>query len=503
MAAPEFRTCLVWIAALSSGLLAVGSLGCAPRKDLATLRAENLAEDRALWRTRRAELEGPLTPEAAVRLALGHNLELAVLERERAIREEAATGARLAMLPGLQLSGSYSERSRYRASTSQSLFTGRTSLEASYSSEKTTRTWDVSLLWNVLDFGVSYVRARQAEDRLGMLDQQIARARQTLALRVTEAYSRAAVAARVVEESGGLLDSIGRRESVVQAQLADRSVPELRGLTDRERLLMLRMRLEAYGREAREARAELAGLIGLDTSAAITFPERAFLPPPPLATSTPDALASLEEEALLRRPELLEKDLEERVSAAETRARTLELLPSPDLFVKRETDRNRFLYYTTWYEAGIRASWDLLRLPGHLSSIREEKRGTELIRTRRLAMAVGILVQTRIAVIGYEESRRRYERAEELAEIRTRRLEALRRQTSAGIRPEAEVLEMRSETLFARADAWNALAELATDRARVLATVGRTPLAAEPDRGAAVAGLVPLRLQAEANSGGE
>jgi outer membrane protein TolC len=474
--------------------LALVLSGCGSRTDLATLRAENALADRALWRERQATLAGPLTPEEAVRLALQHNLEIAVLERERAIREEAATGARLAMLPGLQLSGEYSRRDKHRASVSESLFTGRTSLEASYSSEKTTRTFDISLLWNVLDFGVSYVRARQAEDRVRILRTQIARARQTLALRVTEAYYRAAVADRVVREGADLLGAIAGREALVEAQLADRSVPELRGLTDRERLLLLRMRLEAYGREAREARAELAGLIGLSPSAEIAFPADALAPPGPLPTESPEALQALEEEALLRRPELAEKDLEARVNAAEIRARTLELLPSPDLFVKRSTERNRFLYYTTWHEAGVRASWDLLRLPAHLSGIREEKRGAELIRARRLAMAVGILVQTRLAVIGYEEARERHGRAGELATLRARRLDALRRQAAQGERPEAEVLEMRAETLFAKADHWNALGELATGRARVLATVGRVPLAAPSGEGAPGAGLVPARL---------
>ena len=58
----------------------------------------------------------------------------------------------------------FSNRSNDYGGSSQSLLTGVQSLEPSKSEQRLDRTSDLTFSWNILDFGLSYVRARQAAD---------------------------------------------------------------------------------------------------------------------------------------------------------------------------------------------------------------------------------------------------------------------------------------------------------------------------------------------------
>ena len=79
-------------------------------------------------------------------------------------------GRSLVLLPreggGLAVAAGYSGRNNELASSSTSIESRRQSLEPSTSSERGLVSSQLALSWNVLDFGVSYIRALQASDRV-------------------------------------------------------------------------------------------------------------------------------------------------------------------------------------------------------------------------------------------------------------------------------------------------------------------------------------------------
>ncbi len=108
---------------------------------------------------------GPLTLYDAMAHALKYNLDHKVEQRDAAVRIKELDIAHFSLLPNAVASSGYAARDNQNASRSTNVLTGQESLAYSTSQEKRLMTADVTFSWNVLDFGLSYVRANQAADK--------------------------------------------------------------------------------------------------------------------------------------------------------------------------------------------------------------------------------------------------------------------------------------------------------------------------------------------------
>ena len=100
----------------------------------------------------------------AMSRALKYNLDYKVELMEEALKSRELNLSSYDMLPQLVASGGYAGRNNFAGASSLSLLTRRQSLEPSTSSEKDIFSGDLTLSWDVLDFGLSYVRAKQKAD---------------------------------------------------------------------------------------------------------------------------------------------------------------------------------------------------------------------------------------------------------------------------------------------------------------------------------------------------
>ncbi len=447
---------------------------------LAACSAERDAIDRAVlaerewaaWSERPSTVEGPLTLERAVALALERSLELGLVRREAEIAREVLTSSRLAMMPSLLATADQSWVSERRISSSTSATTGRPSLEESFSSERDSFTGSVELAWSVLDFGVAFFRARQAGDRRDIVAQDLRRVAQKVALDATRAYCRAAANEGAVSAVVGLLKELEARQAAVARQVAERTISERAGLQYEDSLVSIRIRLQELRAEQREVRLQLADLLALAPGAELEFaPVEATVDPGELAGTLP----ALGQEALASRPELVAQDAQERIAVDEVHARIAQLFPSPVATLGLEYDNNPFLRHQSWLRAGVRVSWDLLRLPQRVSEVGEARDARELVRERRTMMAMGILAQLELAAIGYQSAREAWRLAQEQASLRARLLTATRKEQESGKLEPGAVLEAESSALFAQLRARFAYADLLHARARIDNTVGRDP----------------------------
>ena len=76
------------------------------------------------------------------------------------------------LLPTLTAKAGYADRSEFSASNSKELDGPPPSGAFSYSGDRTSFTGNLTLSWNVLDFGVSYFNARQNADRSLIADER-------------------------------------------------------------------------------------------------------------------------------------------------------------------------------------------------------------------------------------------------------------------------------------------------------------------------------------------
>jgi len=106
-----------------------------------------------------------------------------------------------------------------------------------------------------------------------------------------------------------------------------------------------------------------------------------------------------------QRPELREEDYRRRISASDTRRAVLSALPNLSFNAGYQYDSNKYLYNQSWAQAGLRFSADLFRLLSVGSIKRAGKAQLAVDDTRRLAQAMAILTQVRVAALRYNLSR--------------------------------------------------------------------------------------------------
>ena len=120
-------------------------------------------------------VRGPIDLNQAIARALKYNLDHQVELAEHAVRERELNLAHYSLLPTIVANSGYAVRDKVNASSSQNVDTGAQSLATSTSQDKRLTSADAAFSWNILDFGLSYVRARQAADKVAAFPNSLRR----------------------------------------------------------------------------------------------------------------------------------------------------------------------------------------------------------------------------------------------------------------------------------------------------------------------------------------
>ena len=460
--------CAVLAGATALALLA----GCAVRPSPLTEQdtERRVAEDRRTLAANRPALDGPLTLHRAMAYALLFNLESRVRAMEQALALGELEVARLGLLPGLSARYGVTTRSNVRASSSQSVLTGRESLSASTSSDRTTRTGDLTAVWHALDFGVSYYAARQQSDRVLIAHERRRKAVHTVLAEVRRAWWRAVAAKRALRRAGSLMDSVtaALADSARIAELRVRS--PLEALRYRRALLQALQALERQRREGRRIGLELAELIGLGPGAQYRLALPLDRLPPPRRPVLD--IAALETLALRQRPELREAQLSGRIAAAEARKALLRVLPGIELSAGAHTDSNSFLVKDSWASLGAQVSLNLAQLFTAPAAMAAAEAGVALERARREALAMAVLTQLHVALAGFEEARAQYATSSRIAETQDDIVAQLRSGARLGVMNELEVVLAELEAVRTALDRDLAFVEIEESFGRIFAAAG-------------------------------
>lgn len=384
----------------AAAFLALLLVGCSMLpKPLEPLERERLAaESQAALFSGQEPLLGPLTLADAMARAIKYQADY----RQRQM-EEAATAAQLDvakfdLLPRLTLNAGYSVRNNDSFGFG---FTpgGQIATNPTASSERTRETLSVGFAWNLLDFGVSYFRARQLADQTLIMRERRRKAVQTLVHDVRVAWWRAEAAQRLLPAADGLLSEIDRANEKTRVIEARKLLPPLQTATLRRALLDLSQQISFRRYELAQARVELAALVNVPPGTDIRVAEPADEKREVLdLTADLDRLEAL---ALRARPEIAEEGYRARISGDEARKALVGLLPGISLDIGRYWDGNKFLVNNTWNSAGVSVLFNLVKAFSLPALNRSEEAQKQADTARRLAMAMAILTQTRIAAVRY------------------------------------------------------------------------------------------------------
>jgi outer membrane protein, multidrug efflux system len=417
-------------------------------------------------------LLGALTLHEAMARALAYNLEARQRVMEQAFSQQQLNLAQFDMLPRMAADAGYVGRDNINAASSESIITRRQSLEPSTSQDRDRRVGDLNVVWNVLDFGVSWIAAKQQADRTLIAQERRRKVVHNIIQDVRSAYWRAVAAERLLGRIDQLTGKI-RQAQASSAEIGRRAVSDpIEALSYRRALLDAVRQLETQRRELALAKTELATLINLPP----TTPIRLAATGNVLGGNIPIDVSRMETLALNFRPELREEDYQARISHAEARKALLALLPGLQLSAGAHGDSNGFLVNNNWADYGLKVTWNLMRLISGPATIAAAEAGGDVAVARRRALSMAVLAQVHVARANYMDAARQYKTATELESLDNQILAQLRSRASSGaggglasIQGELSALQSSLRKDIAHADLRNAFG-------RLFVTVGADPL---------------------------
>ena len=353
-------------------------------------------------------INGPVSLYDAMARAIKYNLDYKVEIYEQALRGSEAKLANMDMLPDLVASAGFSDRGNYGGSRSSALLgsntVGDVSLVPSTSSDKDLVSTDLTLSWDVLDFGLSYVRAKQKADAILVANER----RRKIANRIVEdvrtAYWRAVSAQRLVGKLTSLESDISQALTASDESYRKRKTPPLAALTYQRELLDIQHEIQTMHNELFVAKRQLAALMNISPSTEFTLELPVRTPKTRVMDVDPNILVRI---AMVSRPELRELNYEQRINENEANSALLKLLPSLKLFGGFNYNSNDYLYNNNWSSWGAQASWNIFeafKYPAHKRANELEK---ELLNQRSLALTMAVITQVHVSASRYKIAKRR------------------------------------------------------------------------------------------------
>ncbi|CAN1593715.1 Transporter [Pseudomonas mediterranea] len=417
-------------------------------------------------------LSGPLTLHQAMARAVKYNLEGRLKIMEEALAKRQLDLASFDMLPRMALDAGYVGRNNVNASSSQSVETGTQSLEPSTSQDRDREVADLTMVWNVLDFGVSYISAKQAGDQRLIVQERRRKVINTIVQDVRSAYWRAMAAERLLKQIDSLMARVEAARNNSQSMSEQRIGDPVQALGYQRSLIQATRQLEEQRRALSLAKTELATLINLPLGTELTLATPDEYEIPELKVD----MARLEHEALTSRPELREQDYQTRITAAETRKAMLRLLPGLEFSAGGHYDSNSFLVEQGWADYGVKVTWNLFNVISAPAAIDVAKAGEEVAAARRQAMSIAVLAQLYVANANYRDALRQFKTNQQLSDIDGQIVGQLRNRYQAAGIGELDLIQGELNTLQADLRRDLSYADLRNAYGQIFASAGLDPM---------------------------
>ncbi len=418
-------------------------------------------------------IEHPVTLYEAMARAIKYNREHRLKLMQSALLMQQRDLGAFDLLPDLTATAGYTGRDKVSAASSESYVTGRESLEASISQDKNRDAGDVAFTWSVLDFGLSYVRARQQSDRYLMAREVERKTIQNIVSDVRLAWWQALSAQWMLGRIDPLLKRVEKSLDDSRRIEKQRLEAPLKALTYQRGLLYMMRTLESLRKELNPAKSRLASLMGL------TFKHDFTLLDPDSDLFAPQIawdVAMMEKIALLSRPELMESRYQSRISREQTRVAMLGLLPNINLNAGWNWDSNSYLVNNSWFDYGSQIGWNLMKLFKAPATMDAAKTEEEVSRQRRLAMSMTVLMQVHLAKANYLQALRQFNVENAAFSVEERILKQIFSANVTNSKGKQTLIREQLNQLLAQVRRDKAYAELQNSFGRMLVSMGVDPI---------------------------
>ena len=448
--------------------------GCTVSPKLATQEEvrERVKTDTERMHVNQAPISGPVSLEEAIARTLKYNLDYRLKKMESALALGLTDYASYETLPKLLANAGYRTRSNQSGGTSIGILDGVQSLRPSTSEERSHSLAGAEFSWNLLDFGVSYYRAKQQSDQFLIAEERRRKVVQNMVQDVRASYWRALGAQRLSAQTKDTLERAQLALARSREAETQRVISPVQALNYQRALLDAISFLNQRRQDLEFASHELAALMNVEPGVNFTVAEtsEARLPAPP------NDVRRLEEMALIQRPELREEDFKKRISADETRKQLLGMLPGISFDAGLQYDSNQLLNSNRWAQGGVRISWNLLQLVALPSLKATQEQQVRTDEARRMALSMAVMTQLRVGVERYRLAVEDFRLADTAAQVDKRMAEYTRAAVTARLESELEAIRTQARAVLGSYQRANTYASAQIAFGRLYNTLGFDPL---------------------------
>ena len=406
--------------------------------------------------------------EAAAR-ALKYNLDYKLKLMETALSRSLHDVSTYEMLPRLVAGAGYSSRNNDSGGTSVLIEPPRSvSLNPSTSQERSHTMSNLSFSWNAVDFGVSYLRAQQKADQVLMAEERRRKVIQNVLQDVRNSYWRAVGAQKLLPRVDGLLERVNTALERAKAIEKQGIMPQAQVLGYQRALLDAVSTLTLRRQDLELAKAELRALMSVEPGVEFTLAEQNELALPRVSVD----VEKLERLALEKRPEIMEEWYRKRVTENDIKAAKVLLWPNISLDAGWQYDSNKYLYNSTWFDTGIRVSWNLLKLTQYPALKKAHQAQNDTDDMRRLALSMAVLTQVRVGLQRYNLSLQELKFSEESLGVDKRLLNYAQAAAKSQFDSELEVIRTEARALLGEYQRYAAYSNAQAAWGRVYNSVG-------------------------------
>ncbi len=436
-----------------------------------TAHQELVANDKAQLYAEQEPLKGELTLHQAMARAIKYNFDNRLKMMEEALAHDMADISRLDMLPRLTMNAGYRGRNNDSGASSRSLITGQESLQVSTSQERERMVADLGISWSVLDFGLSYYRAKQQADRMVIVHERHRKVIQNITQDVRSTYFRALTAQKVLAGISPLIKKVEAAltsSRSIEQQGLDKPVNALRY---QHRLLTSLRKLQIVRKKLVTAKAELAALMSLPMSAQLQLANE-----PLSEMKISQSVQELEQQALMQRPELREERYHDRISATEIKRTMASLMPALTLNTTYNYDSNAYNENSNWLDFSAMISGNLMDLVTYKQRMHLAEDQAKVVDTRRLALNIAVISQVHIAMQDFVGTQNTFNTDRSLSDIEQRLLKQYQASSKSQSGNDMELIEQEVNTLVGRLHEGQSYADLQTAYGRVYLSIGADSL---------------------------
>lgn len=366
---------------ISISVVCLGLGGCLVRPEPMSVDERRSSIDVSLNALRSTPRpEKALALSEAIALAIRNNRSARVQAYQTAIERKQVDLANTAMLPDILVDAGY----RYRNPEYETYNPSFTS--TSVAEEKARQLGNLSFSWNILDFGISYLRAKQQADKALLSIERDRKVAHQIVQDTISVWYRAEISRKIQVELDPIMARVNRALEQSRRIEQNRIQEPIEALMYQREMLEVLQSFNILKKDLAGSDYALANMIGLSSEYRVVT-GKADLD----LGKTKFTRPSLHRLALDQRPDVQMALYESRMSERDAQIAIMELIPVPSINFGGNYDSNKYLVANDWFSISAQIAQNISKL-ARLPSVTTLNAQKEELSKQQSVLVVGAAI---------------------------------------------------------------------------------------------------------------